>query len=126
MILAEIETSAEKVKGLETQLTAEKEHAKGLVEQYRTLSGDALKLLGIETPRKERRPKSNEKVLMGAAIRRIRQLVKSGEKNAKIILAAATDAAEAAKTKLSLSELPAEVKQKIDEKVKGLGKAKTA
>ena len=125
-ILAEIETSAAKVKSLEVDLTAERAHGKGLVDQYRTLSGEALKMLGIDAPRKERKPKTNEAILMGAANRKIRQFVKGGEKNAKTILAGATEAAEAANTKLGLNEVPAEIKQKIDEAVKGLGKAKAA
>jgi hypothetical protein len=42
-VLAEIEASAEKIKGLEAALTAEKENGKTLVQQYRAQSADALK-----------------------------------------------------------------------------------
>src|SRR5688572_13651467 len=103
-ILAEIETSAEKVKNLETDLATERDHGKSLVEQYRAQSADALKMLGIEdAPRKERKPRSQEAVLIGSAARSIRQSVKGGEKNAKTILAGAVEAAEnTAKKKLGL------------------------
>src|SRR5690349_365062 len=47
VILAEIETSAEKVKGLEADLATERQHGKSLVEQYRAQSDEALKILGI-------------------------------------------------------------------------------
>jgi hypothetical protein len=123
-ILADIEASAARVKDLETQLAFEKENSKTLVEQYRAQSADALKTLGIaEAPRKERKPRSQEAILVGAAARSIRQSVKGGEKNGKTIQAAALDAAEkTAKKKLSLSEVPAEIKQKIEERVRTLGK----
>ena len=125
-ILAEIEASAEKIKTLEADLAATKENSKSLVEQYRTQSADALKTLGIvEVPRKERKPRSHEAVLIGSAARAIRQSVKSGEKNAKTILAAAVAAAEkTAKKKLALAEVPADVKQKIEERVKSLAAKK--
>jgi hypothetical protein len=123
-ILAAIETSTEKIKTLEVELTTERENGKTLVEQYRAQSADALKTLGIvEAPRKERKPRSQEAILVGSAARSIRQSVKGGEKNAKAILAAAIDAAEkTAKKKLGLAEVPAEIKRKIEERVKGLGK----
>jgi hypothetical protein len=125
-ILAEIEASAEKIKTLEVDLAATKENSKTLVEQYKTQSADALKTLGIvEVPRKERKPRSREAVLIGSAARAIRQSVKSGEKNAKTILAAAVAAAEkTAKKKLNLTEVPADVKQKIEERVKSLAAKK--
>jgi hypothetical protein len=83
-ILAEIEATAEKIKTLDADLAAAKENSKALVEQYRAQSADALKTLGIaEAPRKERKPRSQEAVLIGAAARSIRQSVKGGEKNAK-------------------------------------------
>ena len=48
-----------------------------------------------------------------------------GEKNAKTILAAALAAAEkAAKKKLALAEVPAEIKTKVEERVKGLSAKK--
>jgi hypothetical protein len=75
-ILAEIEASAEKIKTLEADLATTKENSKSLVEQYRTQSADALKTLGIaEAPRKERKARSHEAVLIGAAARSIRQSV---------------------------------------------------
>jgi hypothetical protein len=81
------------------------------------------RLLGIAEGRKERKPRSHEAVLIGAASRKIRQLLQGGEKNAKTIVTAATEAAEKiAKTKLGLTELPAEIKQKLDERVKAAGK----
>ena len=58
-ILAEIEASAEKVLTLETELTAEREHGKTLVDQYRAQSGEALKMLGIGEVRKDRKPTNN-------------------------------------------------------------------
>jgi len=123
-ILAAIEASTEKIKTLEADLAAERENGKTLVEQYRAQSADALKTLGIvDAPRKERKPRSQQAVLMSAASRSIRQSVKGGEKNAKTILAAALEAAEkTAKRKLNLSEVPAEIKQKIEERVKTIGK----
>jgi hypothetical protein len=121
-ILAEIEATAEKIKTLDADLAAAKEDSKALVEQYRAQSADALKTLGIaEAPRKERKPRSQEAVLIGAAARSIRQSVKSGEKNAKTILAAAE---KAATKKLKLTEVPADVKQKIEERVKALSAKK--
>ena len=125
-ILAEIEASAEKIKTLEADLAATKENSKSLVEQYRTQSADALKTLGIvEVPCKERKPRSQEAVLIGAAARSIRQSVKGGEKNAKTILAAAVAAVEkTAKKKLALAEVPADIKTKIEERVKGLSAKK--
>ncbi len=125
-ILAAIETSTEKIKSLEADLAAERENGKSLVEQYRAQSADALKTLGIaEAPRKERKPRSQQAVLIGAAARSIRQSVKGGEKNAKTILTAALAAAEkAAKNKLALAEVPAEIKTKIEERVKGLSAKK--
>ncbi len=96
------------------------------MEQYTAQSADALKTLGItEAPRKERKPRSQEALLMSAAARSIRHSVKSGDKNAKTIMAAALDAAEkTAKKKLNLAELPVEIKQKIEERVKGLSAKK--
>jgi hypothetical protein len=125
-ILAEIEATAEKIKTLDADLAAAKENSKALVEQHRAQSADALKTLGIaEAPRKERKPRSQEAVLIGAAARSIRQSVKSGEKNAKAVLVAALAAAEKAATKkLKLTEVPADVKQKIEERVKGLSAKK--
>ena len=125
-ILAEIEATAEKIKTLDADLAAAKENSKALVEQYRAQSADALRTLGIaEVPRKERKPRGQEAVLIGAAARSIRQSVKSGEKNAKTILAAALEAAEkTAKNKLALTEVPAEIKTKIEERVKGLSAKK--
>jgi hypothetical protein len=125
-ILAAIETSTEKIKSLEADLAAERDNGKSLVEQYRSQSADALKTLGIvEAPRKERKPRSQQAVLISAAARSIRQSVKGGEKNAKTILAAALEAAEkTAKKKLALAEVPAEIKQKIEERVKGLSAKK--
>jgi hypothetical protein len=120
-ILAAVEASSEKIKGLEADLAAERESGKTLVEQFKAQSAGALKTLGIEAPRKERKPRSHQAVLLSAATRSIRQTVKGGEKNAKVILAAALDAADkTAKTKLNLAEVPAEIKTKIEEKVKGL------
>lgn len=121
-VLAEIESSAEKIKGLESALATEKENGKTLVQQYRAQSADALKILGIdEAP--ERKPRSQQAVLMSAARRGIRQTVKGGEKNVKAILAAALDAADKiAKTKLNLAEVPAAIKAKIEERVKNLAK----
>lgn len=76
-------------------------------------------------PRKERKPRSHEAVLIGSAARAIRQSVKSGEKNAKTILIAAVAAAEkTAKKKLALAEVPADVKQQIEERVKSLAAKK--
>jgi hypothetical protein len=122
-ILAAIEASAAKVKTLEAELTAARENSKTLVSQYRTQSADALKTLGIEAPRKERKPRSHSAILMSAASRAIRQTVKSGEKNTKTILAAAVDAADkTARKKLSLAEVPAEIRQQIEERVRALGK----
>jgi len=125
-ILAAIEASTEKIKTLEADLAAERENGKSLVEQYRAQSADALKTLGIvEVPRKERKPRSQQAVLISAAARSIRQSVKGGEKNAKTILAAALEAAEkTAKKKLALTEVPAEIKTKIEERVKGLSAKK--
>jgi hypothetical protein len=109
---------------LEAELATEKENGKTLVEQYRAQSADALRTLGIaEEPRKARKPRSNQSVLMSAVGRAIRQSVKGGEKNAKTILATALDAAyKTAKKKLDLSEVPAEIKTKIEERVKNLPK----
>ncbi len=125
-ILAAIEASTEKIKTLEADLTAERDNGKSLVEQYRAQSADALKTLGIaEEARKERKPRSHQAILMSAASRAIRQTVKGGEKNAKTILTVALDAAEKiAKKKLALTEVPAEIKQKIEERVKALGAKK--
>src|SRR5688572_3290332 len=115
-ILAEIETSAEKVKNLEAELSTERQNGKSLVDQYRAQSADALKMLGIaEEPQKERKPRSHEAILIGSAARSIRQSVKGGEKNVKTILARAIEAAEkTAKKKLNLAEVPAEIKIKIE------------
>ena len=122
-ILAEIEASAQKIQTLEADLATERTNGRALVEQYRAQSGEALKLLGIDEPRKERKPRSNAAVLMSTANRAIRQTVKSGEKNAKAILAAAIEAVEkSAKDKLKLAEVPAEIRQQIEEKVRSLGK----
>ena len=96
-ILAAIETSAAKVKTLEAELTTERENSKTLVEQYRAHSGERSSLPGIETPRKERKPRSQSAILTSAASRAIRKTVKSGEKNAKAILAAAIDVADSAR-----------------------------
>jgi hypothetical protein len=125
-ILAAIEASTEKIKGLEAELAVEKENGKTLVEQYRAQSADALKMLGIvDAPRKERKPRSHQAVLMSVVSRSIRQTVKGGEKNAKAILAAALDAADkVAKKKLNLTEVPPEIKTKIEERVKGLSAKK--
>lgn len=71
-ILAAIEASTEKIKTLEADLGAERENGKNLVEQYRAQSADALKTLGIaEVPSKERKPRSHEAILIGAAARSI-------------------------------------------------------
>ena len=122
-ILAAIEASSEKIKGLEAELVAERENGKTLVEQYRAQSADALKTLGIVEVRKERKPRSHQAVLLSAATRAVRQTIKSGEKNVKAILAAALDAADkTAKKKLNLAEVPAEIKTKIEERVKNLPK----
>jgi hypothetical protein len=122
-ILAAIEASTAKVKTLEAELTTERENSQTLVQQYRAQSADALKTLGIDGPRKERKARSQSAVLMSAANRAVRQTVKGGEKNAKTILAAAIDAAEkTAKKKLNLAEVPAEIRQQIEERVKSLGK----
>jgi len=121
-ILAAIEASTERIKGLEAELAVQKENGKTLVEQYRAQSADALRILGIvDAPRKERKPRSHQAVLMSAASRSIRLTVKGGEKNAKAILVAALDAADkVAKKKLNLAEIPAEIKTKIEERVKNL------
>lgn len=121
-VLAEIEASAEKIQGLESALATEKENGKTLVQQYREQSADALKILGInEAP--ERKPRSQQAVLMSTVRRSIRLSVKGGEKNAKAILAAALDAVDkTAKTKLNLAEVPADIKPKIEERVKNLAK----
>ena len=124
--LKQMEAAAAKIKALESQLAAERLNAKTLVEQYRAQSNDVLKTLGLEDessterkPRKPRKARSHEAILMSTASRSIRQSAKSGEKNAKTILAAALEAAEkTAKGKLSLSELPADIKAKIEAKVK--------
>lgn len=124
-IIAAIEASSEKIKRLEADLAAERENGKTLVEQFKAQSADALKTLGIEAPRKERKPRSHQAVLLSAATRSIRQTVKGGEKNAKAILATALEAADkTAKTKLNLADVPTEIKQKIEEKVKGLSAKK--
>ena|ERR1039457_490991 len=92
-VLVEIEASAEKIMGLDAALATERENGKTLVQHYREQSADALKILGIdEAP--ERKPRSQQAVLMSAARRIIRQTVKGGEKNAKAILAAAFAAAD--------------------------------
>ena len=125
-ILAAIETSTERIKALEADLAAERENGKSLVDQYRAQSADRLKTLGIaEEARKQRKPRSQQAVLVSAASRIIRQMVKGGEKNAKTILTAALEAAEKiAKKKCGLAEVPAEIKQKIEERVKALGAKK--
>jgi hypothetical protein len=118
-ILADIEATAEKVKNLETELATEREHGTALVEQYRAQSGETLKMLGILEPHKERKPRTHEDVLMSAANRKIRQLVKGGEKNPKTLLAAALEAATSiGKAKLGLSELPAAIKTRIEDRAK--------
>jgi hypothetical protein len=118
-IIADIEATAEKVKSLETELAAERQHGTTLVEQYRAQSGEALKLLGILEPRKERKPRTQEDVLMSAANRRIRQLVKGGEKNPKALLTAALEAATSiGKAKLELIELPSAIKSRIEDRAK--------
>ena len=117
-ILAEIEASAEKVKQLQTDLAAETEHRKMLVEQYSAQSSEALRALGIEIVRK-RKARSQNTILLSSAARSFRHSLRSGEKNPKTILAAALEAAEkTAKTKLNLVELPAEIKAKIEERLK--------
>lgn len=59
--LADIETSAAKIKTLGTELEAEKANGKTLVEQYRAQSGEALKILGIEeSPTQERKARTPE------------------------------------------------------------------
>jgi hypothetical protein len=85
-----------------------------------------LKTLGIaEVPRKERKPRSQQAILIGSAVRSIRQSVKSGEKSIKTILGAALEsAAKTANAKLGLAEVPAEIKTKIEERVKGLSAKK--
>lgn len=51
--------------------------------------------------------------------------MKRGERNAKTILTAALAAAEKTATKkLKLTDVPADVKQKIEERVKGLSAKK--
>jgi hypothetical protein len=121
-ILAEIETSAESVKQLETDLAAATERRKGLVARYSVESRDLLRALGIETVR-ERKARSQSAVLKSSAARAIRLSVKGGEKNAKTILAAAFAAADkTAKEKLGLAEVPADIKTKIEERVKNLAK----
>ena len=121
-VLAEIEASAERIKGLEAALATEKENGKTLVQQYRAQSADALKILGIDET-KDRKPRSPQAVLMSAAKRSIRLSVKGGEKNVKAILAVALAAADkTAKEKLGLAEVPADIKAKIEERVKNLAK----
>jgi imidazole glycerol phosphate synthase subunit HisF len=121
-LLAEIETSSEKIKALEAELAAERENGKTLVAQYRAQSADALKVLGIAET-KERKPRTAQAILVSAARRSIRISVKGGEKNPKTILASALDAADkTAKKKLNLTEVPAEIKAKIEERVKNLPK----
>jgi hypothetical protein len=118
-LLADIESTAAKVKTLETELATEREHGTALIEQYRAQSGEALKMLGIDETRKEKKPRTHTDILMSAANRKIRQLIKDGEKNQKTILAAAMEAATTiAKTKLGLNEIPAEIKTRIEERVK--------
>jgi hypothetical protein len=122
-ILAKIEATAGKIKTLGADLAAARENSKSLVEQYRAQSADALRTLGIvEAFRKERKARSQGAVLFGAAARSIRRSVKGGEKDAKTILAAALAAAEKTATKkVNLAEVPAEIKQKIEERVRTLG-----
>jgi len=73
---------------------------------------------------RKRKERSHAVVLISSASRAIRQSVKGGEKNAKTILATALESAEkTAKTKLGLGEVPADVKTKIEERVKALGAA---
>lgn len=121
-LLAEIETSSEKIKAMEVDLAAERENGRTLVEQYRAQSAEALKVLGIAET-KERKPRTAQAILVNAARRSIRISVKGGEKNPKTILAAAFDAADkTAKKKLNLTEVPAEIKAKIEERVKNLSK----
>src|SRR5262249_5209073 len=70
----------------------------------------------------QRKPRSQQTILIGSAARAIRQSGKSGEKNGKTILTVALEAA--AKTpnaKLGLAEVPAEIKTKIEERVNGIG-----
>jgi hypothetical protein len=60
---------------------------------------------------------------MSAANRKIRQLVKDGEKNPKTLLAAALEAATIiGKTKLGLTELPTAIKTRIEDRVKSAPK----
>jgi hypothetical protein len=118
-LMADIETTAEKVRNLEAELATERAHGTALVEQYRAQSGEALKMLGIAESHKERKPRTHSDILVSAANRKIRQLVKGGEKNPKTLLAAAMEAATTiAKTKLSLAEIPAEIKARIEDRVK--------
>jgi hypothetical protein len=117
-ILAEIEVSAEKVKQLEDELASETQRRRALVEQYGAQSSDALRSLGIEMVRK-RKERSQLAILMSAAGRSIRQSHKGGEKNPKAVLAVALDAAEkVAKGKLGLTEVPSEIRAKIEERAK--------
>jgi hypothetical protein len=104
-------------------LTAERENGKSLVEQYRAQSADALKTLGIvETTRTQRMPCCREAILIGTAARAIRQPVKSGEMNANTILSAVPDVADrSAKKQLNYTEVSADIKQKIDERVRLAG-----
>jgi len=117
-LMADIEITAEKVRNLEAELATERAHGTALVEQYRAQSGEALKMLGIAESHEERKPRTHTDVLMSAANRKIRQLVKSGEKNPKTLLAAMEAATTIAKTKLSLAEIPAEIKTRIEDRVK--------
>jgi hypothetical protein len=80
VLLAEIETSTDKIKTLETELAAEKDKGKSLVERYRSQSADALKTLGIaDASCKERKPRSHQSVLISVANRSVRQTIQGGE-----------------------------------------------
>jgi hypothetical protein len=118
-VLALIETSVAKIKDLETQIVTEKENAKTLVERYKAESGSVLKSLGIdEAPTKERKVKTPEKILMGAAMRSIRRSMKNGgKKNPKSVLALAIDAAEKTAAKKHLGEVGLEMRSAIETKV---------
>lgn len=118
-ILADMEASVTKVKTLEAELTTERQRGRDLAVRYRTESGEVLKSLGIDEPRKERRVRTQVEVLLGSANRRIKQMVGEGEKNPKTLLAGALEAAaRIGKSKLGLAEVPADIKTQIEEKLK--------
>ena len=119
-ILADMEASVTKVKTLEAELTTEKQRGRDLAAKYRTESGDILKSLGIDEPKKERKVRTQDEVLLGSATRRVKQMVDEGEKNPKALLAGALEASlRIGKSRFGLTELPAEFKAQIEEKLKG-------